>query len=111
MESGTNVPWLQFKAPDVPNCVLEKIRRLNENKLGMKLILMLINEDEELQRRSPAYTSAPHMLQCDHAVSKMRLVLRMNPAQDSILVGGSFHLSGRCQDASHFARKEDSTYV
>ena len=57
------------RAQDVPGCDFEKIRRLNENTsmLGMKRILKLINEDEELREevRLP-----PDLV----AVSKMRLV-------------------------------------
>ena len=87
----------------MPGCDFEKIRRLYENMLGMKLILKLINEDEEL--REEVRLPPQH-----HAVSKMRCGSCANVIGNE-LGGRAVHLSGSCQNASHFARKEDSTYV
>ena len=46
-------------------------------------------------------------------VSKMRLVCECNGMGlgMNLLGGRPVHLSGSCQYANHFARKEDSTYV
>ena len=90
------------RAQDVPGCGLEKIRRLNKNMLA-GIILKLINEDEELLREEVRLPPDQHGIQ-DAARGRANVI-------GNELGGRPVHLSGSCQDASHFARKEDSTYV
>lgn len=94
------------RTQDVPGCDFEKIRRLNENMLGMKLILKLINEDKELReevRLPPGWSRYPRCGSCANGIGKN---------EENLNVGGRpVHLSGLSRCEPFRSKKILITYI